>query len=63
MNSNQRIALAQKRLSVKVLGHLLDRHPGYISGVLSGQYKSPNIRKKICQILGRSEDYLWPNED
>ena len=62
MNRNQRVALAKKDLTVKELRHQLDRHPNHVTGVLAGRYKSFELRKKISEILGKSEDYLWPNE-
>ena len=62
MNRNQKIALAEKDLAVKDLGNYLNMHSNYISGVLAGRYKSPELRKKISEILGKPEDYLWPNE-
>ena len=62
MNKNQRIALAEKDLQVKDLGNRLNKHSGYITNVLAGRCKSPKLRKKISDILGKPEDYLWPNE-
>ena len=61
MNRNQRIALAEKDLTVKELGYQLDRHSNHVSAVLSGRYKCPELRKKISEILGKSEDHLWPD--
>ena len=60
MNKNQIIAMAEKGLKVKDLGFRLNRHPGYLSNVLSGRYKSPETRKNICKILDKPEHYLWP---
>lgn len=62
MNKNQRIALAEKELSVKQLGRILDKHPGYIGNVLSGIYPSPQLRKKISKVLEKPKSYLWPEE-
>lgn len=62
MNRNQRIALAEKDLQVKDLGHLLDRHSGYISNVLSGHFKPIALRRKICELLEKEESYLWPED-
>lgn len=62
MNKNQRIALAEKDLQVKDVGNFLGCHSGHMTNILSGRYKSPKIRKKICEILGKSESYLWPDE-
>ena len=60
MNRNQRIALAEKDLQVKHLGQLLDKHPNYVSNVLSGRYPSPQLRKEIAKVLDKPEAYLWP---
>ena len=63
MNRNQRIALAERDLRVKDLGFLLNKHPNYIASVLSGRYRSPELRKKLSNLLGKSEAYLWPEDD
>ncbi len=62
MNRNQRIALAEKDLQVKDIGNRLDKHSAYITNVLSGRYRSPGLRKQICEILNKPENYLWPEE-
>ena len=62
MNKYQRMALAEQDLEVKDPAHLLDRHASHISGVLSGRYSAPDLRKKISKILRKSEDYLWPDK-
>ncbi len=63
MNKNQRIALAEKNLQVKDLGFLLNLHPTYLSGILAGRHKASMTRKKVADILGKSESYLWPESD
>jgi len=63
MNINQRIAMNEKGLSVKRLGQILDKHPGYVSSVLSGRYYQKELRQKIASVLGKSEAYLWPEPD
>lgn len=62
MNKNQRIALAEKEFSVKQLGQILNKHPGYVGNVLSGTYPSPQLRKKISKVLEKPESDLWPEE-
>lgn len=62
MNKNQRIALAQADLQVKDLGNMLDKNSVSITNCLSGRLKSPGLRKKICEILEKPENYLWPEE-
>lgn len=62
MNRNQRIALAEKDLYVKDIGNRLNLHSAYVTNVLSGRYKPVETRKKICQILEKSESYLWPED-
>ena len=62
MNKFQRIALAEKDLSVKRLCSIIDRHPNYVSNVLGGQYKSPALREKIAIVLGKPVSYLWPDQ-
>ena len=63
MNRNQRIALAERDLQIKDLGNQLNKHSNYISNVLSGRYKSPELRKKIAEILKKPVTYLWPDEN
>ena len=60
MNKHQRIALAEKDLSVKKLGQVLDRHPVHVSAVLSGKTPSPDLRRAIADVLGKPEGHLWP---
>ena len=62
MNKAQKIAIIQNGLTVKGLGQILDRHPVYLSNVLSGRVKSPTLRKKICKVLEREEKELWPQD-
>lgn len=62
MNKNQRIALAEKDISVKQLGQTLNKHPGYVGSVLSGTYPSPQLRKEISKVLEKPESNLWPEE-
>jgi hypothetical protein len=62
MNKMQKIALAEKDLLVKDLGNILNKHHNYVSNVLSGRYMSPNLRKKIAEILEKSESSLWPKD-
>jgi len=62
MNKNQKIALAEKDLTVKTLGFKLDLHPTYISFLLTGTLKPPKTRKRICEILEKPESYLWPKD-
>jgi hypothetical protein len=60
MKKNQRVALAEKNLKVKDLGVILDLHPGYISSVLAGHYKSQATRQNIAKVLGKPKSFLWP---
>jgi len=60
MNHNQRIALAERDLMVKDLGNRLNKHSAYITNVLSGRFKPKKLRGQICEILGKPEEYLWP---
>ena len=62
MNQKQRIAFAEADLTVKRIGQILDKHPNYLSNVLSGRYPSPQIRKDISRVLGKSEGDLWPED-
>jgi hypothetical protein len=63
MNQNQRIALAEKNLQVKDLGFKLNLHPNHVSNTLAGRCKCSSTRKKICEILEREENFLWPQEN
>ncbi len=63
MNKNQRVALAENDLQVKDIGNRLNKHSGYITNVLSGRYKSFGLRRQICEILGKEESYLWPDQE
>ena len=63
MNKNQKIALAEKELQIKDIGNLLNKHSNYISNILAGRYKSPKVRRQICEILGKPEEYIWPDEE
>jgi hypothetical protein len=60
---NQRIALAEADLLVRDVAILLGYHAGHITNVLSGRYKSPKLREKICKVLNKSEDFLWGDEN
>lgn len=62
MNKYQRIALAEKDMSLKRLCQIIDRHPNYVSNVLGGRHKSTELRKKIADVLGKPVDYLWPKQ-
>jgi len=63
MNRNQRIALAERGLTVKGLGVELDLHPGYVSNVLAGRYEVPRTREKIAKALAKTTAYLWPSPE
>jgi transcriptional regulator with XRE-family HTH domain len=62
MNQNQRIAMAEKDLSVRELSEKLNRTPQHISNVLGGRFKSFALRREIANILDRTENYLWPEQ-
>lgn len=63
MNRNQRIAMAENDLTVKRLGQILDKHPNHLTNVFGDRIKTPHLRKEMAKILGKSEDYLWPEQD
>jgi len=63
MNHNQRLALAERDLMVKDLGHKLNKHCAYVTGVLSGRFKPPKLRRQIAEILEKPESFLWPEEE
>lgn len=60
MNRNQKIAMAEKGLSVKKLAFIIDLHPCYVSNLFSGSRKSKTALKKIAEVLGTTVDHLWP---
>jgi len=62
MNKNQKIALAEKELQIKDIGNILNKHSNYVGNVLSGRYKSSELRKKISNLLDKPESYLWPED-
>ena len=63
MNKFQRIALAEKDLSVQELSKILNRTPQHVSNVLGGRFKCESLREKISQILEKPKNYLWPEQD
>jgi transcriptional regulator with XRE-family HTH domain len=63
MNKFQRIALAEKDLTIKRLCQVINRHPNYVSNVFAGRYPSPELRVKIAIVLNKPVSYLWPDHE
>lgn len=60
MNRYERYSIVkQKGLSIKKLGQILDRHPGYIGVVIAGRYTSPKLQKEIAKVLDVSPHEFW----
>ncbi|BBO75201.1 hypothetical protein DSCW_26180 [Desulfosarcina widdelii] len=63
MNKNQRIAMAEKDLTVRKLSKILDRTEPHVSNVLGGRFKSPKLRERISLVLDKDVCHLWPEHE
>jgi transcriptional regulator with XRE-family HTH domain len=61
MNDRLRVAMASKGIEIEALARLVGVDPKTVQRWLAGRVPHPRHRWKTCDILGRSEQELWPN--
>lgn len=60
---NLKKALFEKRMMVSELAELVGSTRNYLSHVIMGRYPGWPYRKKICEVLGYPEDWLFKQGD
>jgi hypothetical protein len=60
MNDRLRVAMASKGIEIEALGRLVGVDPKTVQRWLAGRVPHPRHRWKTCDILGQSEQELWP---
>jgi hypothetical protein len=60
MNDRLRLAMASTRIEPESLARKVGVDPKTVQRWLGGRVPHPRHRWKICDILGQSEQYLWP---
>jgi transcriptional regulator with XRE-family HTH domain len=60
MNERLRVAMTAKGMEIEALARLVSVNPKTIQRWLGGRVPHPRHRWKICDILGQSEQELWP---
>ncbi len=60
MNERLRVAMTAKGMEIETLARLVSVDPKTVRRWLGGRLPHPRHRWKICDILGQSEQELWP---
>jgi transcriptional regulator with XRE-family HTH domain len=60
MNDRLRLALASASIEPAALARKVGVDPKTVQRWLSGRVPHPRHRWKICDLLGQSEQYIWP---
>jgi transcriptional regulator with XRE-family HTH domain len=60
MNESLRVAMAAKGIEIEALARLVGVDPKTVQRWLGGRVPHPRHRWKTCDVLGQSEQDLWP---
>ena len=60
MNERLRVAMTAKAMEIEALARLVSVDPKTVQRWLGGRVPHPRHRWRICDILGHSEQDLWP---
>jgi transcriptional regulator with XRE-family HTH domain len=60
MNERLRVAMTAKGMEIETLARLVSVDPKTVQRWLGGRLPHPRQRWKMCDILGQSEQELWP---
>lgn len=60
MNERLRVAMTAKGMEIETLARLVSVDPKTVQRWLGGRLPHPRHRWKMCDILGQSEQELWP---
>ncbi len=61
MNERLRVAMASSGIEIEALGRQVGVDPKTVQRWLAGRVPHPRHRWKTCDILGQSEQELWPD--
>lgn len=59
-NERLRVAMTSKSMEIEALARLVSVDPKTVQRWLGGRVPHPRHRWKMCDVLGQSEQELWP---